>query len=39
MSKIHEVQSIDFTDNELVLNVDNKTYYLPLIEISNFFCG
>jgi hypothetical protein len=34
MSKIHQVQSIDFTDNELVLSVDNQTYYLPLIEIS-----
>jgi hypothetical protein len=26
---------VDFTEQEMILNCDNKTYYLPLSEVSN----
>ena len=34
MNKIHNIQSIDFTEREMILKVDNKTYHLPLSEVS-----
>jgi hypothetical protein len=34
MNKIHNIQSIDFTEREMILKVDNKTYNLPLSEVS-----
>ena len=35
MNKIHNVQSITFNQSHLILSVDDKTYHLPLSEISH----
>jgi hypothetical protein len=34
MNKIHDIQSINFTEREIILTVDQKTYHLPLSEVS-----
>lgn len=34
MNQIHNVQSITFSQSHLILSVDDKTYHLPLSEIS-----
>ena len=34
MNKIHNIQSIDFTEREMILKVDNKIYHLLLSEVS-----
>jgi hypothetical protein len=34
MNKIHNVQSINFSQSHLILSVDDQTYHLPLSEIS-----
>lgn len=34
MNKIYDIQSINFTEREIILTVDQKTYHLPLSEVS-----
>jgi len=34
MNQIHEIQSINFTEQEMILIVDNKTYHFPLAKVS-----
>jgi hypothetical protein len=34
MTQIHNVQSITFSQSNLILSVDDQTYHLPLSEIS-----
>ena len=35
MTKKHDVKSLQFTNKDLILKVDNETYCLPIKEISS----
>ncbi len=35
MDKIHNIESINFSNQEMIITVDQKTYYLPLKQVSN----
>ena len=34
MNKFHQVEQVDFEDNDLILSVDGKVYCFPLALIS-----
>lgn len=39
MKKLHQVEQVDFEDNDLVLAVDGKLYHFPLAIISQRLLG
>lgn len=39
MSKQHEVESLDFEEDWIILGVDGQVYRLPLAQVSDFLAN